>query len=173
MSYRNPRDVDGKCSDQGAKAEHVYARILEDSGFDVVKATIQEQFKGIDFNISGDFSVDVKAMKRLQRSGDVQDKYVWLEIKNTSGGEGWLYKEADFVAFEREEDFIMIKKKYPQNLVEDLVDLETFVANAQDCLYKAYTRKDRKDLLTMIQMSDLLIFPHIKICKGSNEYRIN
>ena len=167
MMYRNPRDRDGKCSIDGGKAENIYANLMLDAGFEVVEATLQEQFKGIDFNINAGFSVDVKAMKRLKRSGEKQDKYVWLEIKNTSGGKGWLYKDVDFLAFERQNDFVMIKKEYPRQLVEDLVDLESVVREASECLYKAYTRKDRKDLLTMVQMEDLLVFPHFKLNKGA------
>ena len=68
----------------------------------------------------------------------------------------------------------MVRKKYLHEIIENLTDLETYVTDASECLYKVYSRKGRKDVLTLIQMQDILVFPHIKINKGTeNDNSIN
>ena len=172
-AYRNYYDKDGKCAEQGTKAEDIFSSLMSTNGFEVTKATLQQQFKGIDFTIKGSFSVDVKAMKRLQRQGELQDEYVWLEIQNGRGNKGWLYKDADFIAFEREEDFVVIKKCYLHELVDNVCNLEDKVLTPSECLYKSYTRIGRDDILTMVQMTDLFVFPHLKIGKVKNADSVN
>ena len=50
-------------------------------------------------------SVDVKTMKRTSRSdANAQDKWIWIEFNNVNGNDGWLYGEADYIAFERKKD---------------------------------------------------------------------
>jgi hypothetical protein len=45
-------------------------------------------------------------------------------------------------------------------MAEEKCDLEDLVDNPRDALYKGYTRKGNKDLISMVRMEDILSLPH-------------
>ena len=67
------------------------------------------------------YSVDVKSSKKISRV----DKYVnldevWIEYNNTyNGKKSWIHGEADFIAFELNKTFLVVK----------LRELKSFVIN--------------------------------------------
>jgi hypothetical protein len=147
--------------DRGQNLENSFFQIIKKFDKHCRRANREEQFRHIDFisNTLGTF--DVKARKRINRSANSeQDELVWIEFKNVSGNKGWLYGQADYIAFEREKDFLIIKRIYIQGLAETLCETNNLVTKASDALYKGYTREGRKDLISIIQMGDLECLPH-------------
>ena len=85
-------------------------------------------------------------------------------MKNVQGREGWIYGEADFIAFERAGDFIMAPRKKIIELIQSKVRFDLgFVDRAAQAKYKVYQRKGRRDQITQIKMTDILGLKNISI----------
>ena len=103
-----------------------------------------------------DFSVDVKSRKKSERSSDwYEDQAVWIEFHNVRGLDGWLYGEADKIAFEREKDFVIVDRVELTKFCEKAV-APIFVKNVNEALYKIYRRKTRKDVISKVLMTDIV-----------------
>lgn len=138
----------------GQKSEESFGDLLREKYSDARAATLEEQYKGIDWVCSRG-SIDVKAMKKVQRGGKVDPDIIWIEFRNNAGDEGWIYGEQDWIAFEKPEAYVICKREDLMHLAEWLCNLNKRVDKAKDALYKGYTRKNRKDLISMIRFSDL------------------
>lgn len=160
MAYQNKFDTTGRASQEGAKAEQVFKDIVDqffDS--DIQASNLSDQFKHIDFHCNLPIKVDVKSIK--------DPNTVWIELKNVQGKDGWLHGDATHIAFERPQAFVLVKREDLIGLVDKLVDINTIVDTADDCLYKLYSRTKwgRKDLLTKIRPDDLASIPYLLIKK--------
>ena len=144
----------------GLKTENLFEETAKKENFIVRKSSLSEdRFKHIDFFLEQDhfkYSVDVKARKKTNRDdAKVNDEWTWIEFKNVLGRKGWLYGEADYIAFERADDFLMVNRENLVKFCEDKVDLETMVSRAYQAEYKVYQRQGRRDLITRVRMDDL------------------
>lgn len=145
---------------RGQKVEKQFAKLLKQRDPNFRKANREEQFRHIDF--FADFgSIDVKAKKRINRNDTKeQDQLIWVEFVNVQGLDGWLRGQADIIAFERNKDFVLIKRNYLLGMCQVKCDLSKKVATSKDALYKGYRREGRKDLISIVKMSDILNLPH-------------
>lgn len=113
-------------------------------------------------------TVDIKARKKISASDcNVQDEFAWVEFLNIGGGYGWLKGEQDFVAFEREGDFVLILREKLCEMALDKCDITNMVKYPRDALYKGYRRKNRKDLSSLIKFDDVLKLDHLILSKQS------
>jgi hypothetical protein len=145
---------------RGQSVESDFSRLLDIRGLNYKKATRSEQFKHIDYHSSFG-TIDVKAKKRLNRGdGKEQDEFIWLEFKNVQGKSGWLCGNTNVIAFERNNDFILVKREDLLDMAKSKCDLNKRVSNSRDALYKGYQRKGRNDLISLIKMSDVLSIKH-------------
>jgi len=87
---------------------------------------------------------------------NVNDDLVWVEFKNVRGSRGWLYGGADAVAFERENDFVIVDRKLLTRLCERLCDLTKLNVDVKMPLYTAYQRRGRQDIVSLVKMTDIL-----------------
>ena len=71
------------------------------------------------------------------------------------GQVGWLFGQADLIAFEKEKSFSFVKRLDLLALVNQKVNLVAKAKSAKDALYKIYTRLGRKDKLTLLPASDI------------------
>lgn len=161
MAYRNKYDQTGQSFQLGADAESSFETAIKKSGMSIRKSSKSEEFKHIDFHIETasnlKFSVEVKSRKKIKRADDkVNDDLVWIEFKNVQGLRGWLYGAADLVAFERENDFVLVNRKLLARLCEKLCDLTKINVDVKMPLYTGYQRRGRLDLVSLIKMSDIL-----------------
>jgi hypothetical protein len=160
MGYRNSFDFTGQNQISGEKAEDLFEKLALKKNLKIKKANQKQQLSHIDFILTNEkgqnFFLDIKARKKISRtSQDFSDDLVWIEFKNVAGNEGWLYGASDYIAFERQHDFVLVPRKNLASLCERLVS-NVKVDKSKDCLYKRYSRKDRKDELSLIQMKDIL-----------------
>lgn len=161
MAYRNKYDTTGASFELGKNAESSFVDAAQKSGMQITKSSRQDEFKHIDFYIETSdklkFSVEVKSRKKIKRKDEkVNDDLLWIEFKNVRGMRGWLYGSADLIAFERENDFVMVNRKLLARLCERLCDLTKLNVDVKMPLYTGYQRRDRSDLLSLIKMSDIL-----------------
>jgi len=55
---------------------------------------------------------DVKGMKKFNRSDEsVQDKMVLVELRNKNGKPGWIYGKADYIAFKRNDHWLIVNRE--------------------------------------------------------------
>jgi len=161
MLNKNKFDSSGKALEMGQNAEKSFSFCAEARGFKVTKSSFNDEMNHIDFYIQSPenvkVSVDVKSRKKINRADDkVNDDLIWIEFKNVQGRNGWLYGKADFICFERENDFIMVNRKSLAKLSEKLVDTSLINVHRSAPLYTGYQRKNRKDLLSLIKITDII-----------------
>jgi hypothetical protein len=161
MAYQNKFDKTGESFVMGDDAESSFKIAGEKKGWIVTKSSLQEEFSHIDFYVkiseTNSLSVDVKARKKVKRSDTkTNDELIWIEFQNVKGNRGWLYGKADCIAFERENDFLVVNRKTLARLCEKLVDLTKVNTDITIPLYTGYQRYGRQDMLSLIKMSDII-----------------
>lgn len=146
----------------GQAAENLFARIAEARGFKAIEASLQNDInEHWDFLIekgTRQFRIDVKAMKRMSRHDrEVQDRWVWIELHGVRKYDaGWLYGgKADLIAFEKRRSFLLVKRLDLIALVEKIVDFTARVDSAREANYKIYSRPNRCDRITRIEIEKL------------------
>ncbi len=145
---------------RGQRVEKNFAPLLKRRDPNFRKANREDQFRHIDYHTSFG-TIDVKAKKKINRSdSNEQNELVWVEFLNVQGRDGWLRSAVDIIAFERASDFLLVKRNYLLGLAQSLCDLNKKVTNSRDALYKGYQREGRKDLISIIKMSDIENLPH-------------
>jgi hypothetical protein len=161
MKYRNRFDFSGQCSEMGNDAEQLFAKIAESKLWNVTKATRKEQLEHIDVFLENEkaqkHAIDVKARKKISRKDeDCTDDLLWVEFKNVAGNDGWLKGKAHYIAFERENDFVIVRRKALLSLCSSIIDFKKIVDKSSDALYCLYRRKNRQDEISIIKFSDIL-----------------
>jgi hypothetical protein len=156
------------CFNGGKEVEKKFISTIEKEKYweNVREANIEED-TGLHFDLivkakyhdghTKDFKVDVKSMKKFNRQDEqIQDEWIWVEFKNVYGKSGWLYGEADLIAFEVKEGFLLVKRDDLLALAEKVVDRKTKVIYSNLAKYKVYTRKGRLDEISMIEKKVIL-----------------
>jgi hypothetical protein len=148
---------------EGCSVQDKFFKVLKTVDPNAREATLDEQYKHIDF-VSEIGTIDVKGKKRANRRMQTSSDIQWIEFKSNQGMPGWIYGSQDFIAFERDYGFILVKTLDLKNLSEKLCNLDQRVYKSVDALYKGYSRQDRCDLLSMVKVDDILTLPY-KILK--------
>ena len=154
----------------GKRAEHLFSRVAQTNGWHVTAAhrhnDINEHW---DCRIEREqcderhgaerYRVDVKAMKRQSRSdAEPQDSWTWLELHGVrKNDQGWLYGgHAELIAFETRNSFVLVERIALMDLVESLVDPRSErVHRAYEAKYRLYSRPNRHDIITMVEMDKI------------------
>ena len=95
--------------------------------------------------------VDVKGLKKSHIHGEIV-----IEFKNVQGRSGWCSKESpvEYVAFQMPKCFVILRKDEILEYCRKNVEL-TYVDKFEDAYKKLYTRKNRKDLMTKLNLDDI------------------
>ncbi len=135
----------------GEIAERRYYRSCRFAGRDIEKTTKNSDIAHVDYVVNGE-TVDVKGLKPSHKKG-----LVILEIKNVKGEDGWCSSNGpQWIAFDFGMFFIEVFNQDLVGLVKSKCDLSVSVDDYKDCLYKAYTRTNRKDIITMVTIVDVM-----------------
>ncbi len=153
--YRHKHDKDGSCSVMGGTAEQLFSKAIEDFGASATATGFKDQIRHIDFFVSIEGAVDVKARKRLSRAGAIQDEFVWVELVGNGGKKGWVYGACTHLAFERERDFVVVPRANLAALCEELVE-DIIVHRVGEAHLHRYQRKGKKDQCTLIPMRTII-----------------
>jgi len=95
--------------------------------------------------------IDVKGIKKDKRSDSKPNPNIqWVELQNVNGKKGWLFGEADYVAFEGEEDWIMIRRKKLAKIIDEAIVNKSITHDVNESWYRYYQRKGRQDILTKV-----------------------
>ena len=157
---KNKYDKTGECLETGLGAEQLFDQIATSKNLEVKNAKRRENMqKHIDKYVTENgetWSVDIKARKKTSRSNSqVQDDWIWIEFQNVRGNIGWLYGDADHIAFETQDNFTIVEKDSLIKYVENVVDMGKSVKYSSQAQYRTYRRAGRNDLLTMVELSEI------------------
>jgi len=156
------KDVIRECTNRGMRAQDRFSECIVKNGFLIKAATKEEDINShIDFFIKrqsdgAEFSVDVKAKRTLkvhEPSSNID--WIFIEVKNVMGARGWIYGDADLIAFEREDCFLVVDRKSLLDFLVRRCDLSKRAPAASEAYYIAYSRDNRADLITMMNVNDL------------------
>ena len=100
--------------------------------------------------------VDVKGARKKSRSDDSPNYDItWLELVNVRGDLGWLKGKADYIAFEQENYFLIVKRLDLLGWLRNKITNKEIVRNTNEALYRWYRRSGRKDIITMVKIEDI------------------
>ncbi len=161
MAYKSIYDKTGESFESGDKAESSFETAARKAGLSCSKSSFEDEIRHIDFWVEGKklpkMAVDVKSRKKVKRNDDkLNDEVVWIEFANVQGKKGWLYGDSKIIAFEREFDFLLVDRKLLAQLCENLCNLSKLNVGTGTPLYTGYQRKGRKDILSLIKMTDII-----------------
>lgn len=141
-----------KSQQTGQSGERRFYDSCKAAGKDIKKTSRADDIGHIDFIVDGE-TYDAKGLKDSTKEG-----LIFVELKNVQGKQGWCNKHGDptWIAFDCGGMFLCAKNADLYRAANSLCNLKDLATNAKDCLYKAYTRKDRQDLITMIKIEDVL-----------------
>jgi len=119
-------------------------------------------------NGSSIFKFDVKGLRGKSRRGGIDSSVIWIESKNVNGDKGWLYGEADYIVFEQLTSWIIVKRLKIIPFIRSKLKHNNYtrVYEAKNALYNIYTRKNRKDLLSMALIDDIKTIMSCEIPKS-------
>lgn len=162
MSTRNQYDLTGHNHSMGQKAEDNFFALAKSKGYNVrVSNSHEDRIGHYDCTITKDgksYKVEIKSKKgfSIKHKGRFTDSFFLVEFVGVSGHDGWLYGQADIVAFEEPNGFYIVSRKRLEEVAERLCK-GPFVEKKVDMLYNRYGRKDRQDEVSAILVSDLSV----------------
>jgi hypothetical protein len=149
--------------DAGLEDENfVMEAVVHTLGGTCEKSTKEEDmYQHVDFwwdsPKKGIIGVDVKGIKKNKRKDkEVDDSIHWVEIQNVRGNKGWIYGNAEYIAFRTLSQIIFVKTKVLQRWSEKYVDCNKLVHNNPNACYIAYQRWQRQDIVYKIPTKDLI-----------------
>ena len=144
----------------GNRAERIFVSLAGARGYKIKpSSTTDNKIKRVDFYLeknSQTKGVDVKSRKKIcYYDKDYNDDWTWVEFKNGDGFKGWLYGEANYIAFEKKDYFIVVDRISLKNLSESLIDRnKEFVKDCYNAKYRIYQRRDQEEI-SLIKTSDI------------------
>lgn len=155
-------------STTGRVAEARFKRCAKHLGFNVKKSEDEDDMiLHIDYWLSkdgeGNWGVDVK--------GNNLPDEIWCEFKNVNGDRGWMYGAASIIAFDMPEEggFCVVDrrelKEYCELNVQDVA-----VHHKKNAYKKKYTRSGRRDVITILRLSDLKSLPSYRVWNYFTDY---
>jgi hypothetical protein len=149
------------CFEIGLSAEKQFAKHIEGPRFATKEEDILEHW---DVKSVAGTKYDVKAMKKWRRSdAEPTDRIHYVELRNVRGELGWIYGQADYIAFETRAHWIVVPRKKLVHFIEGVT--ENNERSAKPAVYKLYQREGRKDLMTVVPTMDLLAISEVIINK--------
>jgi len=143
-------------------------RAAKQLGFQVTKGSRKDDMHlHIDYWLShgnsSEWGVDVK--------GNNLPDEIWCEFKNVAGNPGWMYGGAEIIAFDMPEEggFSIVDRIELKDFCEANVE-DVIVSHKRDAYMKKYTRKDRADVITILNLLDIKSLDSYRIWEYSKEF---
>lgn len=116
------------------------------------------------WDVSANIKFDVKGVKKISRNDNQTNENIhYVEFKNVNGESGWLYGKADKFAFETDDYWIIVTKDKLQKFIHEKCKDKIMCERPE--LYKIYSRKNRKDKMTLVKTLDLMFLSDMVIVK--------
>ena len=148
--------------------EPTFVDLAEKRNYIVSKASEDHVKQGIDFYVKGVYKATGKEVnmlfavkrKKSKKKSKYLDKWTWIEYKNSSSKDGWIYGPAHFIAFERSEDYIVVSRKALLEFLNSKScrvrwDMK-FVATPKEAKYRIYQNPSSGCQITQVLSKDIL-----------------
>jgi len=161
MAIHHYLDTTGRAAAIGVRAEDAFEALAKASGFAVEKSTRnQDMREHWDFRITKDgksHRVEVKGEKdfAVLSNGQMTRDFFLVEFVGVTGHAGWLYGQADLVAFEKNGGFYVVPRNTLVSVAEKLCSTD-WVKEKRHMLYKSYGREGRQDEVSAILINDII-----------------
>jgi hypothetical protein len=147
-----------KFIEESKKVELSFSKYLEEPQASTRKQDMHEHWdvQGTlpSLREKGILKFDVKGKKKENRSDKTYMKSsTWVELKNVQGRAGWAYGEADYIAFDRLQDWLLVDRKELLKFTKEKIKSLDFKEGKQ--LYHVYTRVGKKDVIVKVLFEDL------------------
>ena len=147
---------------EGVQDEYLVMNIVEQClGGKTFKASEEDdKYRHIDFfwesPKKGLIGIDVKVVKRNNRNDKKKDDSInWIELQGVTGYPGWVYGEAEYIAFRTYTDIIFVKREVLVEFAEKTVKNKDIVYKCPKELYVPYQRYGRQDKVFKCSTEDL------------------
>lgn len=152
----------------GRVAEVRFLRAARKKGLVVQKSSKEE-----DIHQHIDYWVALKSGKKwgIDVKGNNLPDQIWCEFVNVNGDKGWMYGGASYIAFDMPEEggFSIVSREELAFFCEQHVKNE-MVTQTNEAYLKKYTRKDRKDVITMVRLHDLKSLLSYRVWEYDKDY---
>ena len=141
---------------QGNESARLFVDACRAIGYETRKSTREEDmYDHIDYWVKRKNHRNEDIESGVDVKGGNHPHCVWVEFKNVIGKKGWMYGEAEFIAFEMPEEngFIVVRRKELADYAELVVE-KTFVPKAE-AYRKLYQRAGRQDVISLLYLDDL------------------
>ena len=138
----------------------LFSDIAKSKNYKVSKPTYLQRKDNIDLVLEGQsdgvpqqVTVDIK-----KKNGKNSNQWVYIEYKNSKGGEGWLYGGAQFVVFETSSSFIFVPRKALINYLNSSQCVRwdlPYVDQSWRSKYRLFRRPNTLEIISQIKVSDL------------------
>lgn len=152
----------------GRVAEIRFVRAARKKGLLVTKSThTEDKHDHIDYWLALSqnkrWGVDVK--------GNNLPDEIWCEFKNVKGNPGWMYGNAHIIAFDMPEEggFAIVDRQELAFWCEKNV-IDELVTDKQHAYRKKYSRKDREDVITKLNLHDLKCLESYRVWGYETDY---
>ena len=153
----------------GKKAEIEFLEIIQNLNLDYRNASKKEEiFSHWDFLIKSNNRIfegkyEVKAMKAKERGQKPNSNIIFIEIKSVGGNKGWIYGDADYIAFQKPDGFLIFPRKTLQKFTDSNLESMPLVDKSGQ-IWTKYSRKNREDLVAIFPINILIeSVPHLNI----------
>lgn len=146
---------------RGNASEEAFRNLAIKNGFSVVKSTVEDdRHRHFDFIITKNtpLRIEVKGLKRfpILNNDRTTNHFLLIEWANVNGKQGWIFGDADLIAFEREDGFMLIPRRHLMEVAKKLCKDGKNVARREEMLYNYYTRDGRDDRVSAIMIDDIV-----------------
>ena len=131
---------------RGLKAEESFRQLLGSSA--TKSSAFADRMDHFDFNVK----FDVKKIRSTDEWGEAN--YVWVELMNIKGNEGWLYGKSDYIAFETLKYWIIVEAEKLRSFIDEVVTNTELLIDTK-IPYRLYRRRGRLDKLVMVPILDI------------------
>lgn len=125
--------------------------------FDDIRKSDREEdmFGHYDFIIADRIKVDVKGAKKINRWDEEPNHEIhYVEFTNVKGNDGWVLGKADYIAFEYNDTFLLVKRLALKELCLNKIKSKE-ILNVKR-LYQYYRREGREDIITLVPTKDII-----------------
>lgn len=153
----------------GRVAEVRFIRAARKKGLLVTKSShTEDRHEHIDYWLA--LSRDKRKWGVDVKGNNLPDE-IWCEFKNVAGNPGWMYGGATIIAFDMPEEggFSIVDRQELAFFCEKNVSPE-IVTDKKEAYLKRYTRKDRKDEITILKLHDLKTLVSYRVWVYDQDY---
>ena len=151
--------------------------LAEQRKYKVFPASKDQVRSGIDFVVKGVYRKPQREVtmlfavkrKKTKKKSRYLDRWTWIEYKNSSTKEGWIYGPAHFIAFERSNDYIVVSRKALLSFLNSAKckvkwDMP-FVKEPKDAKYRVYQNNSTGCQIAQILSKDLITLEGAQVWK--------